>query len=361
MSTLKTTNLQNPSAANPAIVLNTDGTATVKVANLNGGPISGARNRIINGDMRIDQRNAGASITPVDGQFSVDRWKCLRSQASKYSVQQNAGAVTPPGLFNYYLGATSLSAYASISTDYFGITQHIEGFNCADLVFGTASALTVTLSFWARSSLTGTFGGSLRNSANTRSYVFSYAINAANTWEFKQITIPGDTAGAWVTDSGTGITVWFDLGSGSDKTAAAGSWAATGSVRPTGSQSIVGTNGATFYLSGVQLEPGTVATPFERRSYGQELALCQRYYETMTLFMGGYNTAGSYLRSGRNFSVHKRATPTLTLATASESTNITSNTMTIDNASISGFRMLAQLNATGDGFVTQSLTASIEL
>jgi hypothetical protein len=334
-------------------------TGDIKVPSINGGPISGARNRIINGDMRIDQRNAGASVTPTDGQYSVDRWKCLRSQASKYSVQQNAGAVTPPGRFDNYLGVTSLSAYSSISTDYFGISQVIEGFNSADLTFGTASALTVTLSFWARSSLTGTFGGSLRNSGNNRSYVFSYQINAANTWEFKQITITGDTTGSWAIGNGTGINLWFDLGSGSNSTAAAGSWVAAGNLRPTGSVSVVGTNAATFYITGVQLEAGTIATPFERRSHGQELALCQRYYEVGDGWVGGYaggNGAGVFCHIP--WKVTKRATPTLSYAIG---TTANVSVFDIRNASTHGANWYSSGSAAGQTSWGGTWTASIEL
>jgi hypothetical protein len=237
------------------------------------------RNRIINGDMRIDQRNAGASITPTDTQYSVDRWACSLSQTSKYTVQQNAGSVTPPAGFTNYLGVTSSSAYSITSTDYFAITQYIEGYNISDLEFGSASAKTITISFWVRSSLTGTFGGAIRNSAANRIYPFSYAISAANTWEQKSVTIAGDTTGTWLTTNGIGIAVWFGLGVGSTYSDTAGAWTTKAStISATGATSVVGTNGATFYITGVQLEQNTSATPFERRLYNQELANCQRYY-----------------------------------------------------------------------------------
>jgi hypothetical protein len=177
MSTLKTTNLQNASAANPAIVLASDGSATANLSSLNGGPIAGSRNRIINGDMRIDQRNAGASVTPTDGQYSVDRFQGRLNVAGKFTLQQNAGAVTPPAKFVNYLGATSTSAYSIGASETCMIVQAVEGVNVADLDWGTASAVTVTLSFWARSSLTGTFSGALQNSAGNRAYPFSYTIN----------------------------------------------------------------------------------------------------------------------------------------------------------------------------------------
>ena len=241
-------------------------------------PYTGMKNRIINGAMMIDQRNAGASVTPASGDYTVDRWQAIASQASKYSVQQNAGSVTPPSGYKNYLGITSLSSYAVTATDSFHLRQPIEGLNVADLGWGSASAATVTLSFWVRSSLTGTFGGALYNSAANRTYVFSYTINSANTWEQKSVTIAGDTSGTWLTSNGIGIYVQFSLGMGSTYSGAAGSWSSTLYLSVTGAQSVVGTNGATFYITGVQLELGTVATPFESRLYGYELALCQRYY-----------------------------------------------------------------------------------
>jgi hypothetical protein len=240
------------------------------------------RNRIINGDMRIDQRNAGASVTPPNGAFGLDRWQFnMFTNSGKFSAQQNAGSVTPPAGFTNYNGITSLSAYSIASgTDIYAISQTIEGFNTADLGFGTANAKTVTISFWVRSSLTGTFGGSLRNNDGNRSYPFSYTISAANTWEYETITIPGDTTGTWLTTNGIGIRLTFSLGVGSTYSGTAGAWAGCNiSVSATGATSVVGTSGATFYITGVQLEVGSVATPFERRPYGAELSLCQRYYQ----------------------------------------------------------------------------------
>jgi hypothetical protein len=243
-------------------------------------PLAGTRNRIINGDMRIDQRSAGASVTPTtSGTYVLDRWHVGLSQASKFSLQQNAGSVTPPTGFTNYLGITSTSAYSVTAGDAFWSDQRIEGLNMSDLSWGTVNAKTVTLSFWVRSSLTGTFGGSIQNASSTRSYPYSYTISAANTWEQKTIQIPGDTTGTWATGTTAGMLVMFGLGVGATASGTAGSWAGTNYISATGATSVVGTSGATFYITGVQLEPGTVATPFERRSYGQELALCQRYFE----------------------------------------------------------------------------------
>jgi hypothetical protein len=231
--------------------------------------------------MVIDQRNAGASVTPTDGTYTLDRWLYKATQASKTSVQQNAGAVTPPTGFTNYLGCTSLSAYAVLTGDAFNIQQRVEGFNTADLAWGTANAQTITLSFWVRSSLTGTFGGSVQNSAGNRSYPFSYTISVANTWEQKTVVVSGDTSGTWVTNNGIGAIVMLSLGAGTTFSGTAGAWAASDLRSATGATSVVGTNTATFYITGVQLEKGSTATSFDYRPYGTELALCQRYAWTI--------------------------------------------------------------------------------
>jgi hypothetical protein len=238
----------------------------------------GMRNRIINGDMRIDQRNAGSSITPSGSAYTVDRWVLQISQSSKLTAQQNAGSITPSAGFSNYLGITTASAYSIGSSDYFVLAQAIEGVNIADFSFGTANAKSITISFQIYSSLTGTFGAALNNTAGNRSYPFTYTISSANTWTAVTITVPGDTAGTWATNNTAGIWIRFGLGVGSTYSGTSGSWSGSTYYGATGATSVVGTNGATFYITGVQLESGTNATPFEYRQYGQELALCQRYY-----------------------------------------------------------------------------------
>jgi hypothetical protein len=240
----------------------------------------GFKNRIINGAMVIDQRNAGASVNaPTTTGYTLDRWYVNASQSSKLTIQQNAGSVTPPAGFTYYLGATSSSAYSITASDLFYVSQFIEGYNSADLAWGTASASSVTLSFRVYSSLTGTFGGALQNSANARSYPFTYSIPTANTWTTISVTVAGDTSGTWLTTNGIGIRVFLGLGVGSTYSGTAGAWAAGDFRSATGATSVVGTNGATFYITGVQLEKGSTATSFDYRPYGTELALCQRYYQ----------------------------------------------------------------------------------
>jgi len=260
----------------------------------------GFKNRIINGAMVIDQRNAGASITVTNaGLFSVDRWETYGSPSSKFSAQQNAGSVTPPVGFKNYLGCTSLSAYTLGATDQEVIDQPIEGLNVYDLAWGTANAQPITISFWVRSSLTGTFGGSVQNSAANRCYPYSYTISSANTWEYKTITIAGDTTGTWLTTNGVGLRLYISLGTGSTYSATAGVWGAGPYVTaPTGATSVVGTNGATFYITGVQLEKGSTATSFDYRPYGTELALCQRYatssFPSGTAWAQNAGTTGAY-------------------------------------------------------------------
>jgi hypothetical protein len=255
------------------------------------------RNRIINGAMMIDQRNAGASVTGNNGTFGVDRWATETSEASKLSMQQDAGAVTPPVGFTDYLGLTSSSAYTVTSGQTFNLYQRIEGLNITDLAWGTANAKTVTLSFWVRSSLTGTFGGAIQNNGNDRSYPFTFTINSANTWEYETVTIPGDTTGTWLTNNGIGIRVRFNLGAGSSISGTAGVWSSSDFRSATGATSVVGTNGATFYLTGVQLEVGSFATTFERRPYTTELQLCQRYYYKLKGTAGGQYFAASFNES----------------------------------------------------------------
>jgi hypothetical protein len=287
----------------------------------------GFKNRIINGAMVIDQRNAGASGTAVAPTYTVDRFQVYGTQSSKLTWQQNAGSVTPPTGFSNYLGITSSSAYSVGSGDIFVIQHNIEGFNTSDLAFGTANAKTVTLSFWVYSSLTGTFGGSLRNSAFNRSYPFSYTISSANTWTQISVTIAGDTTGTWIgATNGLGIQVNWSLGTGTTYSGTAGSWAASGYLSATGATSVVGTNGATFYVTGVQLEKGSTATSFDYRPYGTELVLCQRYCQTISSSgsIVGKNLSGSVFYNGNYRSTFNyyppvtfRASPSATYPSAS--------------------------------------------
>jgi len=390
MSTLRTINVIHPSGSTTNIVNDASGNVTVG----NDLTVTGAlvpsssfkRNRIINGNMLIDQRNAGASVTPtVDPTYTLDRWQFSLSAASKFSAQQSSTA--PAGFINSAL-ITSLSAYSVPAGGYFMFNQPIEGLNVADLGWGTASAQTVTLSFWVRSSLTGTFGGAFQNSANSRSYPFSYTISVANTWEQKSVTVAGDTSGTWLTTNGVGVMVRFGLGVGSTYSNTAGAWAAGNYFAPTGATSVVGTNGATFYITGVQLEVGTKATPYEMQIYSDQLAQCQRYYEksydigtvpgtitdngTEFMFIT-YSSASTIISAGNKafFKATKRIAPTtITLYSTATGTagkiydatavaDITGNTLGIGMSGFSWYGA-STINEVGANFRTQ-WTATAEL
>lgn len=323
----------------------------------------GFRNRIINGDMRIDQRNAGASVTPTTTQYVLDRWQITVAQASKLSVQQSSTA--PAGFVNSTL-ITSLSAYSVGASDYFDYRQSIEGFNVADLAWGTASAATITLSFWVRSSLTGTFGGAVKNSAANRSYPFTYTISAANTWEQKSVTIAGDTSGTWVTNSGAGLILQIGLGVGSTYSGTAGAWAGANYLSATGATSVVGTSGATFYITGVQLEAGTVASPFERRDYGRELMMCQRYYwrtesatsnQYLTSFYAATGVGDLYVPM--TFPVFMRASPTVTPVLGSDISGV--NAVVAGTVTNNQIRLTFTKTNTSGYYSLNSLQASAEL
>jgi hypothetical protein len=273
----------------------------------------GFRNRTINGDMRIDQRNNGASVTVTGGfnQYIVDRF--LARTNGTNTAQRSTTA--PAGFTNSLLFTAGTGA-APASTDVNTLSQRIEGFNIADLAWGTASAVSVTMSFWVRTSLTGTFAFRIGN--GSRSYVATYTVNSANTFEYKTVVIPGDTSGTWATDNSVGMFLNWDLGSGSNLNAAsANTWVATDSLRVAGSVNLIATSGATFFITGVQLEAGSVATPFERRPFGTELALCQRYYFRITpaasfvMYGAGFVATSTTASCSISYPTSMRVAPTL--------------------------------------------------
>jgi len=259
----------------PVIIDGTNG--ITQAGEFNSDSSFGFKNRIINGAMVIDQRNAGASVT-TNGAFPVDRFFVSVNNDGAYSANQDTNA--PVGFVNSFKWTTTTADSSLAAGQYAGFLHRIEGNNMADFGWGTANAKTVTLSFWTRSSLTGTFSGSFVNNATNRSYVFTYTISTADTWEFKTITITGDTTGTWLTNNGIGVSVVFSLGTGSTYSGTAGSWSSNFYLAATGGVSVIGTLNATFYITGVQLEVGSTATSFDYRPYGTELALCQRYFET---------------------------------------------------------------------------------
>ena len=317
---------------------------TPTVSNMTG------RNRLINSAMMIDQRNAGASTSVSAGAtfYGVDRFAGFFGASATGCTTQQA-STAPAGFINSFKFAVGTGASSS-SGQTAWIGQRIEGLNVADLGWGTANAKTVTLSFYVYASATGTYCVFLTNSAGDRSYVATYTISSANTWEQKTITIAGDTSGTWLTTNGIGVSVRWDLGSGSSyNTATTSAWQA-GDYRNTSSQvNVIGTSSATFYITGVQLEEGSVATPFEHRQYGQELALCQRYYVSLVMPNGGYwynLSSGAYRRYSVSFPVVMRTTPSGTAAGAQ--VNSTPSSPGVDAISTQGAVLSLNGSVTSD-------------
>jgi len=335
------------------------------------------RNRVINGAMVIDQRNAGASITLGSGSTAgnyqgyvtdrayVQSFSSTTGNGAAFTAQQNAGSVTPPPGFTNYAGLTVTSTQATLQNNsLYRIAQRVEGFNIADLGWGTASAQPITVSFWVRSSVTGTFGGAITNVAaggTWRSYPFTYTISASNTWEYKTITIPGDTVSVWNVTNGVGIELSFAIGVSASWGGTPNTWQNSEVYGASGCVNLMATNGATFYITGVQLEEGTAASPFENRLYGTELALCQRYYSTGVWATGAAypSAAGAISRSSTSFKVTMRATPTVTSTSAGyfNASSITFNSITVDGSAFDISQSGSAGNYTGAG----TYKAEIEL
>jgi hypothetical protein len=273
----------------------------------------GARNRnlIINGGMAISQRGTSFSPAATGIRYCLDRFY-TQSISNNITITQSSDA--PTGFKNSLL----LTMGTATTLDYMRVGTTIEGFNFSSLAFGTSSAKTFTLSFWVKCSLTGSFGVGFRNGTSpdgtgtTTSRLASYTINSANTWEYKTITIPGATSQTWGSSNDLGLNIKWDIG---DSAARSGTvdatWQTSNVTYPvglTGGTKVGNTTGATFYITGVQLEVGKVATPFEHRSIGEELALCQRY----CIVYGGAGTrhlgiAAMYTSTAVNISL---STPT---------------------------------------------------
>ena len=324
------------------------------------------RNRILNGNMLIDQRNAGASVTIAStGSFGVDRWYAVEDTAGTMTMQQSSTAPSNFTTSMVFTTGTASGALGATQAAYMG--QQIEGLNVYDLGWGTVSAQSVTISFWVRSSLTGTFGGAVRNSASTRSYPFNFSISSANTWEQKSVIIAGDTSGTWLTDTNTGVRLTFGLGVGSTYSGTAGAWATTtspGYLAPTGATSVIGTSGATFYITGVQLEVGTKATPYEMQIYSDQLAQCQRYYQTAVASYAG--SAVNTIAQGAigQFVVVMRAAPTVTWASNIRGLNFPTTAVTTFYVTATTLNLFPYRVANGtaqDSGFADNYTASAEL
>jgi hypothetical protein len=292
----------------------------------------GFKNRIINGAMVIDQRNAGAVTTPTTNSYIIDRWAVTMGAASKFTTQLSTTA--PNGFTSSLLFTTTTATTGS----YFYTYQRIEGFNWADLGWGTANAKTVTLSFWVRSSVTGSHDGFIRDSVAAVDTTYTYSISTANTWEYKSVTIAGATTGTYSTTNGIGASIYINIANE------------------------IAVSGATFYITGVQLEKGSTATSFDYRPYGTELSLCQRYFETLTtiyvptLYKTG--ATGTVRTSVWFYKVTKRATPTVTTSNISYDN---CSGLTIDRNTTDYYSTYATANGGTNFGYNYDFTSSAEL
>jgi len=320
--------------------------------------IHGRRNLIINGAMIIDQRNSGSSVTINSGNetYVTDRFIC-RGETSDgvFTAEQDT---TTPDDFKNSFKITVTTADSSIgATQSYLIRHRIEGQNISYLNWGFASAQKCTLSFYVRSSVTGTFGGSFNNSAFNKSYPFTYTISTADTWERKVITVDGPTDGTWVTDNGNGIIIGWSLGAGSSRVGTAGAWASTNYQGATGQTNLIATNSSTFYITGIQLEVGEQATLFEHRSYGEELALCQRYFiEDDTVYRAYTNAPADNGSRACNFYF-----PTIMRAAPSMTAAVDAGTVTFSSRTINGIAMTIGGSVSGNTTFTSGYTADAEL
>lgn len=268
-----------------------------------------ALNKIINGNMLVAQRGTTGTAVAGGSYLACDRWKAWEASDAAVTVSQETDG--PTGKFTKCLKYNITTADASITAAQFGmVRQMIEGHNIIDLGFGTASAQSVTISFWVKSSLTGSHGAALNNGNEDRSYPFAYTVSSANTWEYKTVTIPGDTSGTWDTDNTAGMIVTFGLGAGTDYQGTADAWQAGNKFQPSSTVQNIGTI-SNWNVTGVQLEAGGAASNFEQLQFSDQFQLCQRYYAVQDAAVNAYSSTGVV---GFSFNTAMRAAPTLTFS-----------------------------------------------
>ena len=269
----------------------------------------------INGAMEVSQER-GTGVATVSGNYICDGWKMSFAGSMAVNGQQ-APATVVPGFTNVLVSAVPTGQASLGASDFAIIFQQIEGLRTARLAWGTASAQPITIGFWSGHHRTGLYSGSVRNSATNRSYAFTYTQAAADVWQYNIITIPGDTAGTWLTDNTTGILLDFSMGAGSNFTApSANAWLAGNYQAAPGQINAVAATSDVFRLTGVTVHPGTEApsaarSPFVMRTVMQELETCKRYYQSYaTMLATGYGLAGSIIYFWIPLCPTMRANPT---------------------------------------------------
>ncbi len=341
MSTLKVDAIRHNSATSDAITTAADGTCTAQISSLNDSYIGGRRNMIINGDHRISQRGTAAvTVTTSAAYRCVDRWKTDidGSGGGDFSHAQSTDVPAGQG----FTHSSKITTVTQVSQPSGTSNRHqlytmLEKQDVAHLEWGTSAAKTCTLSFWVKSSVTGThilwfrhYGGT------THSYYTNYTINSANTWEKKTITLTGYTSGGNVTGtlSDQGILIEWNLGTSSgNETGTLNEWTTSSDIRAAaGSVYLPEHSGATWYLTGCQFEVGSVMTPFEHRSFGEEEDRCMRYYEEGSF---SFRASGSIVRYCQAFNTRKRANPTMKVYY--DSSKATDGTINSGNSNNSGW------------------------
>lgn len=313
------------------------------------------RNRLINGDFSIDDYNSGAETTiSSNGMFAVNRWKIASFQINKLKTQRITSGAMPLGVKSYLRVKVTSAVSSPAAGDYFLAGQEIEGINFYDFNFGTVDASPVTLSFKVRCSVAGTYSIVLRNKDLDKSYVSTYTINSANTWEDKSITIPGETVGTWDNGTGTGCSLRFILGAGSTYiTSSTNTWLNGNFFMASGSTQLISNLNATFDITNVQLEKGSVATPYEVVAMQTNLQRCERYYQKCYANTRGYSPgAGGIVETPVQLRCIMRTSPS-----ASLSVGVRGNTssVTVSDSGFYGARHVVTSSAAGNTYALGEL------
>jgi hypothetical protein len=311
MSTLKVSEIQHPSAATAAITLDADGGALI------GGQAAYARNLLYNGAMQVAQRGTSTASITAGGYYTADRWNLILGTMGTWTQSVDADGPSGSGLTKSIKMLCTTADASPAAGDFNYVTQILEGQDIQRIAKGSASAQQVTLSFWVKSNATGTYIARLYDEDNNRSVSASYSVSASATWERKTITFPADATGAFANDNGSSLYVQFWLGAGSNRTSGTlqTTWGTVSDANAAvGQTNLAAATNNYWQVTGVQLEVGPAATPFEFKSFGQELRECQRYYYRMqgsnfTRFAVGHCTGTANGNAIMQFPVSMRANP----------------------------------------------------